>query len=550
MLGMRNSVQYNNHDSRLRVLALDDDRMVRRILSDLLSTDYHFTGVGTYLEFQDLLPHFYPDVLLLDLVLPDGDGIEICREIRRDSQYEKLFILMITAENEEEFIIKGYEAGANDYIRKPFVPFEVQSKVKNCKKIKAYQDKLYSAFNYQLEFSKKLYQLNRIIQKNINVDNFNVLTREFSSVGKILDLGYIELVLERKGIMDTIFKEVYDGAQSFMDFDRLRTRLKLNDNTISTPIMSVKIKSSDGREIHCALSPVLINNHISGYLLMERLSPFEQDDKNLISLSVDFLGIIAERIQIQHELDHQYAMYKNEVSKVRRIQVSLLPQFDNIKGFDIASVFMPAEDISGDFFDGFYLDDDVYQIILCDVSGHGMASSFIGNEIRSLFRTFSLRRFTPSFTINAVNNILTNDIAGLYYFGTVIVCQINIQTGEVLFSSGGHPPAIHYQDRTKNYLLLNKTGSLIGFFEDSEFTDISFTLENGDCILLYTDGITESVSRESREMYGDRRLVEKFMEYINIPSRDMLHSIIGTVYEFTGYEKQEDDITMICIKKT
>lgn len=150
---------------RLKVLVLDDDGLVRRVLEDLLSAEHEFRAVGSLAEFNTVVVGFNPDVLLLDLVLPDGDGMEICRELRRNSQFEKLFILMLTASDRKEHIEQGYAAGANDYIRKPFVPFEVKSKILNCKKIIAYQNKLYSAFNYQLEFSKRLYRLNRLIDR-------------------------------------------------------------------------------------------------------------------------------------------------------------------------------------------------------------------------------------------------------------------------------------------------------------------------------------------------------------------------------------------------
>ncbi len=137
---------------RLKVLALDDDGLVRRVLEDLLAGEHDFRAVSTCAEFNEIVVGFNPDVLLLDLVLPDGDGLDICRELRKNGQFEKLFILMLTAADQKQYIERGYAAGANDYIRKPFVPFEVKSKILNCKKIIAYQNKLYSAFIINLNF--------------------------------------------------------------------------------------------------------------------------------------------------------------------------------------------------------------------------------------------------------------------------------------------------------------------------------------------------------------------------------------------------------------
>jgi len=148
-----------------------------------------------------------------------------------------------------------------------------------------------------------------------------------------------------------------------------------------------------------------------------------------------------------------------------------------------------------------------------------------------------------------VNGIVSRDISGLYYFGTVIVCQLNIETGEVLFSSGGHPPAIFCRSGDGACTLLNKTGPLVGFFEKGDFRDTSFVMKSGDALLLYTDGIPETFSSDGRELYGEERLQKTFLENSRLPAQEITRAIVDSVAEFSGYSVQEDDITMICVKK-
>jgi len=532
---------------RLKVLALDDDGLVRRVLEDLLSGEHEFRAVGSCAEFYELVVGFNPDVLLLDLVLPDGDGLEICRDLRRNVQFEKLFILMLTAADQKQYIEQGYAAGANDYIRKPFVPFEVKSKILNCKKIITYQNKLYSAFNYQLEFSKRLYRLNRLIQTNVNVSDIGELIREFDSFNEIVDAGSIEVVLVREGAPATLLSKSFEKDRAFLSYEQIRKRIKLFDEK-NTSITSIKIRSGE-KDLYCCIAPIAFNHTVSGYLVLQRDTPFDPEERNMIALCTDFMDIMLERLIAQNELNRQYELYRSEIAKVRTIQVSFLPDFSKIDGYDVASIFLPAEDISGDFFDGFFLDDEVYQFVLCDVSGHGVASSYIGNEIRSLFRTFSLRRFPPSFIIGAVNGIVSRDISGLYYFGTVIVCQLNIRTGEVLFSSGGHPPAIFCRSDDSSCTLLNKTGPARGFFEKGDFKDTSLVMKGGDALLLYTDGIPETFSSDGKELYGEERLVKVFLDNAPLPAQEITRAVVSSVAEFSGYSVQEDDITMICVKK-
>lgn len=133
---------------------------------------------------------------------------------------------------------------------------------------------------------------------------------------------------------------------------------------------------------------------------------------------------------------------RDQISKVRNIQAVILPDFSQVEGYDIASLFLPADDISGDFFDGYFISDTVFQVIICDVMDHGMASAYIGMEIRSLFRAFSMERLTPPDLIRAVNVKLSEDFSEIMYYATVAVCQIDLETDTLIYSSGGHPPSL------------------------------------------------------------------------------------------------------------
>lgn len=541
-------MSYFTETSKIKVLVLDDDLLIRNLLLETLGDEFEFKAVATYKEFSEVFINFNPDILLLDILLPDINGIEICQELRQNSQYEKLIIFILTGMEKDKIIEECYMAGADDYISKPFIPLEVKSKIQRCKKTITYQNKLYASFNYQLEFSKRLYTLNRIIQKNINISHINLLSRVFESFNEILDIGFVELVIRQNESYTVIFRKNFD-YKSYYNFHQLKEKI-INLDNCDNSLIEKRIRSGEKEEIFCYMAPVLFNKEISGFLIVQSDMRLGAEDKNLIALSTDFLGMMLEKIMIHKQLNEQYRKYRLEISNVRKMQVSLLPDFKGITGFDIASTFLPAEDISGDFFDGFFLDDEVYQFIICDVSGHGIASSYIGNEFRSLFKSLSARKYSSAEIIRLVNQIVSRDISGLDYFGTMIVCQINIKTGEVIYASGGHPPGLYYSAQSACCNLLDNTGPIVGFFNDSEFTNLEFTMQTGDCLILYTDGIPETYLPDKCEDYGQERLMKNFVDNIGEPSQDIIQSIIGSVYEFSGYAQQLDDITMICIKKT
>lgn len=246
--------------------------------------------------------------------------------------------------------------------------------------------------------------------------------------------------------------------------------------------------------------------------------------------------------------NRQMKQLYSDLATIRELQAKLLPDLKKLKGFDAAFSILPVENLSGDFLDGYMVDDKIYQVVLCDVSGHGIASSYIGFEIRSIFRTLSLENQTPSQLIEKANLQLVNDATVDYFFATVIVARINIITGEILISSGGHLPSLLYSYEKKSCDNIKPKGPLVGLVRDRIFEDIRLRMRPGDSLLLYTDGITESISPE-KKMYDSEKLERVFMDFADFPSIDIVHSIIDSVFRFTDYTEQEDDITVLCLKK-
>ncbi|MBP7585719.1 MAG: SpoIIE family protein phosphatase, partial [Spirochaetes bacterium] len=239
-----------------------------------------------------------------------------------------------------------------------------------------------------------------------------------------------------------------------------------------------------------------------------------------------------------------------EIARVRNIQAAMLPDFSRAGGYDIASAFLPAEELSGDFIDGFPDGDSAYQVIICDVMHHGMASAYIGMEIRSLFRALSVNCPGPGCLIGDVNAKLTEDFAAIAYFATVAVCRLDLAAGKLLYSSGGHPPSLIHSEGSGAIRETDFTGPLIGLRKDNRYAELEISLEPGDSLLLYTDGVTESRSHVGGKMYGRESLAAEFRKNAGTTSKETIHSIIAGLFEYTDYAPLEDDISIICIKRS
>ncbi len=241
---------------------------------------------------------------------------------------------------------------------------------------------------------------------------------------------------------------------------------------------------------------------------------------------------------------------REEITAVRNIQAALMPDFSHVKGYDIASVFLPAGDLSGDFVDGYFINDEIYQIVICDVMGHGLASAYLGMEIRSILRAISKETHSPAAILAEVNDILTLDFSTVMYFATAAIVQIHLTKNHIIYSSAGHPPAL-YLNADGNITETGFTGPLLGLRRNNVYRDIPINFCAEDYFFLYTDGAVEAKQNGIAENFEIERLKQEISicHSSHSSSRDCLHTITSRIFEFTNYTSLEDDISMICFTK-
>jgi serine phosphatase RsbU (regulator of sigma subunit)/DNA-binding response OmpR family regulator len=534
---------------KIKIILLEDDATVIYLVSKTLSSDFDLKICKTIEEFKSTIEIFVPHIVILDLTLPDGNGIDLCTQLRSSKKNKDIAIFIMTGSSDKETVDNCYKAGADDFIRKPFFPSELKSKIEIFKKINKAKKNLLSAYETQLSINLKLYQLSRMVHKNFSErKNIKEIFHSAEILTQIMELEYIEFIQTSGRVHTPVSHKKINELFKAKNFTKLSSDEKFLKN-LNNNIYRFKIKTGDAI-IHCCCAAITRNSRIYGYILMEKLNEFTPQEMELLLLFTDFFDILSGRSDFENILEKNNNEYKRELTKIRKIQVSMIPNFSDVNGFDIDFAFLPAQEISGDFFDGFFIDENIYQIILCDVSGHGMASAYVGNELRTQFRNASKKLRLPSEIAKRVNDSIAKELKGLFYYATAIIIQIDVNTGTVTYMNAGHPSALISNNRQS--LKLSQTGPLIGIYEDNEYTDSIIEMKSGDSMLLYTDGITESRNLNNGEIeyfFGEERLDDIFTEYMNHHPKELIHMVIGSVYEFTDYSEQEDDITAICIKK-
>ena len=237
---------------------------------------------------------------------------------------------------------------------------------------------------------------------------------------------------------------------------------------------------------------------------------------------------------------------KTELEVAKEIQLATLPsEMDTSKDIEIVAELRAAKEVGGDFYDYYKIDDDHLAIVIGDISGKGVPAAMFMMKAITCFRNHVGPNKTPAEILRAMNATLS-DHNHSQMFVTCFLAILDKKTGELKFANAGHNPPIIGSNLKYRYLKC-KTGFVLGALPEAVVFDESIKLENGESIMLYTDGVTEA-RNEKGEFYGEQR----FLDFLN--SRDFTclveahHALKDDMERFVGDADQSDDITILTLK--
>lgn len=169
-------------------------------------------------------------------------------------------------------------------------------------------------------------------------------------------------------------------------------------------------------------------------------------------------------------------------------------------------------DVGGDFFDVFELNGDRIAVVVGDVSGKGAEAAAQTAMAKYMLRAFAMRNPAPSSVLFHLNNALLQGLPE-DRFTTALYGVVDPVSREISMAVGGHPPALVYRSASGSVEVVEAEGSIIGAFQDQQFESVAVTLEAGDTLLAYTDGLSEA--RRGDELYGRGRIIESFIKHVN-----------------------------------
>ena len=257
-------------------------------------------------------------------------------------------------------------------------------------------------------------------------------------------------------------------------------------------------------------------------------------------------AIIYSEANEKKRLDH-------DLQIARDIQRILLPSKPpQIDGFDIAGINIPARQVSGDYFDYIRVDDKRLGVVIADVSGKGVPASLIMAICRSVLRAEARLGQSPAEVLRKVNRQLYPDIKEDMFI-SVAYLILDHESNGVTLSRGGHDAPLLYRAATGEVEILKPPGMALGIDSGDVFDritgDLSVPLERDDCLVLYTDGVTEMLDANGDE-FGPERMIQSVRASAGEGAQGVIARLTADVRSFANGHPQNDDITLIVVRKT
>jgi sigma-B regulation protein RsbU (phosphoserine phosphatase) len=240
------------------------------------------------------------------------------------------------------------------------------------------------------------------------------------------------------------------------------------------------------------------------------------------------------------------ARVAREQEEARLIQRALLPAvMPDLDGCTLAAVWTPAAGIGGDCYDVVRFSAARAAVSIADVVGHGLPAALLMSNLQAAVRAFATPTAEPHQVCASVNGLLCRNVAA-GKFVTFCYAVVDLAAGTVAYANAGHNPPVlvHADGRVTR---LDRTGLVLGVVADWTYTSGATTIERGDRLVFFTDGITEARSADDEE-FGDGRLIDAIRRHRAAPADMLARTLSDVVSIWTGGTFQ-DDATLIVLAR-
>lgn len=406
---------------------------------------------------------------------------------------------------------------------------------------------------------RMLLDITKTISRSLDLDE--VLNLVMDTLGSLIpyDAAGIYLIeFSPKDKSPYIFKsKVIRGYQ--ISFDLIEPRLKMGEGFLGTvaqfgkAIISPDV-SRDKRYFAARertqsemLAPIISNDKVIGVFDLESdsLDAYSEDDLSVLQLLTSQVAIIIEKVRLHEEVVEKKRL-QAQLEIARQVQLELLPSTDpTAENFDISAYIFPAEEVSGDYYDWVKVYDDQIGIVVADAVGKGIPAALLMAFLRASLRSCVQIGYAPHIAFTKVGSLLRESIEDNQFI-TAIYGILDSTNKTFVFSNAGHnPPLLIKPDGEYRFVEYGDTP--LGMFDDTHYHQHFIRFEEGQMMVIYTDGITEAANPAGEE-YGNDRFAKRVLDGIDLPAKQLIDHIRKGVADFTERKFLDDDGTLFIVK--
>lgn len=275
--------------------------------------------------------------------------------------------------------------------------------------------------------------------------------------------------------------------------------------------------------------------------------------RSLVTLLVLLIGIVVlvllfRRIGLNQkaylQVENEHKLIQNEMNIARNIQRGILVHdFIDDDQLSLHATLVPMQSVGGDLYD-FYRDGDYVTFIIGDVSGKGMPAAMFMSATVTLFRAAVKRHLSTNAIMEEINSTLSTNNS-LMMFVTAFIGRLHLPTGQLTYCNAGHMPPLIVKDGKCHWLEMKEVNVILGLDSTYHFSEQSMTLEHGEQIIVFTDGVTEAVNAQN-DLLGFDRLLER-LQAVQQTIDDQ--TVYDVVCRFSADAEQSDDIAIMNITR-
>ena len=506
------------------------------VCAGLLSPDeYELTKVGQLAAALEKINTNAYDLILMELALPDGHGLNAFNQVHAATPHTSLLLLAETAD-EEEIAARAICLGAQDYLLKPQMTEHSLSAI-----IRKTLDRHYCQMTHNHEGFLLQTLMDNIPDQVYFKDNqsrFLMISRSKANKHGLTDPQ------QAVGKTDADFFTRPHAEQALAD-----ERIILHTGQ---PMEGIEESETwpDGTVTWVSTTKMPLRNQ-SGRIVGTFGISRDITKRKLAELA------LAERTR---QLQKKNQQIEDELKMARELQLAMLPQkfpsFPQSKPADESalkffSFFLPSGAVSGDFFNVVALSETSVGVFICDVMGHDVRAALVTAMMRSLVEDLSRTAADPGHLLTQINHSLFNVFkqSGTTMFATAFYLVANVATGKLSYASDAHPDPLQLRRHQNRVEPLGadtgcKKGPAIGLFKDSIFPTYQRQMSPGDIILLFTDGVVEAEGQDE-DIFSQERLATFVHNHSKLAISDLLAELIAELRQFSGQFEFSDDVCLV-----